>query len=683
MRINNLNKSFKDKKIYTNTSINLENSGIHVLYGPSGSGKSTLINILLGIDKDNNIDYLVNNKKLESKEIDKFRQANIGYMSQNLGIIDQFNVYQNIKLYDESISDKVIDQILETLDIKDLKEEKGKNLSGGQRQRVRLARSLIHDKKIIIMDEPTNNLDDTNVEVILNILKKLSTDKVLIIATHDKRVIDNADYIHKIENNKINTQNLNNEQSEVKYNDKTEYKFNYIKYCFETLKSLFMVKSIPIFLMVFGVLGLFVFLSGLNKEKSMYEDHLLNLQPGLIFVTPESMENSDGVYINKEKTNSLLNEDQIEKLKENPDIFNVYIRNTVLTEDKNLQKYIANSQNIISDENLENYYTKVSNTNSSKANIENNEIYYYLYEALPYDMFSKGITSLEESYVEIIKGDYPKDNTNEVIIPATLALGYKDETNIIGQSFNYNNNEYIVSGVYDDLKYINKAEKETISFDYYSSKVQNKIYFAYKDKDIPTTEQLKTHYNENQSSFTNSGINNYEEFTKNYQDGIQQLIVYYDLQKDKDVYEYIDDLSLEQDSRYTMYLRHQDDFKEISNKKIVSMLILFIIFLLFFGLIYKYRYAFRQEEFNTLFDNGLLPKEIMILLIFESIIDAIIVGTLAFILLIFINLCSITFGIQGLMIDWIDFIQISIFVLLSLIIINIVNLFSSLKKRGK
>lgn len=679
MKLQNLNKKYKQKVIYDQMDIDLSNNGIHVLYGESGSGKSTLINILLGVDKNVEGQYIVDNVELTPDQIDNFRQQNIGYMAQSNGIIEQFTVYQNIKLYDQNIADEKIEEILKLLEIDNLINELGKSLSGGQRQRVRLARSLIRDKKIIIMDEPTNNLDDKNVQVILNILSKLSVDKTLVIATHDARVISKANFVHEIKNNKIETKVNDGNTSKVEYTENTETNFKEFEYALQTMKSLFSVKFIPIVLMLFGVLGLSFFLSGLNKEKALYEDHLLNLQPGIIFVTENSRLNSEGVYVGDSE--SLMSVEQVADLETLEAVDDVYIRSTVLTESKNLQKYIVNADKVITDEKLEMYFTKVENIDSSKYNSVENQVYYYLYEALPYDMFSAGITSLEESYVEIVEGDYPQDNTNQVLVP--LSLANTEEAISVGNEVTYNSQTYEVSGIYDDLKYIELATENTLTFESYSSKVQNKIYYAFTDKQVPTAKQLDNYYKQNQSSFTNSGINSLEQFKTAYQDGITEVIVDYDQDQDESVYSQIEELGLEQDSRYTMYLDHQGDFTQIRNKKIISMVVLFVVFLVFFGLIYKYRFAFRLEEFNILFDNGLLPSQIIKLLTLESIMDTIIVGVGLSLSLVIGNLIAPIVGLGGLMVTISDVVVTVVFVLVSLILINVLNFKFSLKKRGK
>ncbi len=679
MKLKNLNKKYKQKVIYENMNIDLSNNGIHVLYGESGSGKSTLINILLGVDQNVEGSYIVNDVELNHEQIDKFRQQNIGYMAQSNGIIEQFTVYQNIKLYDQNIEDEKIKEILKLLEIDNLINELGKSLSGGQRQRVRLARSLIRDKKIIIMDEPTNNLDDKNVQVILNILSKLSVDKALVIATHDARVIKQAHFVHEIKDKQIETTVNDKSTSEVGYTENTETNFKELEYAMQTMKSLFSVKFIPIVLMLFGVLGLSFFLSGLNKEKALYEDHLLNLQPGIIFVGEDSRLNSEGVYVGDEA--SLMSAKQVDALANLDAVENVYIRNTVLTESKNLQKYIVNADKVITDPTLEMYFNKVESIDSSKYNSTENQVYYYLYEALPYDMFSNGITSLEESYVEIVEGDYPQDNTNQVLVP--LSLANAEETIAVGNEVTYNSETYQISGIYDDLKYIQLATDNSLTFESYSSKVQNKIYYAFTDKEVPTSKQLNNYYKQNQSAFTNSAINSLEQFEASYQDGIVEVIVDYDQGQDESVYAQINELGLAQDSRYTMYLDHQGDFIQIRNKKIISMVVLFIVFLVFFGLIYKYRFAFRLEEFNILFDNGLLPTQIIKLLTYESIMDTLIVGIGLSILIVIGNVIAPLVGLSGLLVTISDVIITILFVLVSLILINVLNFKFSLKKRGK
>lgn len=681
MKLTNISKQYQNSKtIYDNAEVDFNKNGIHILFGSSGSGKSTLINIILGLDPNFEGDYLVDGQKLSQDQISEYRQSNIGYMPQGFGIIPQFNVIENINLFDRNIEDANVQSILEQLKISDLADNSGKELSGGQAQRVRLARAIARDKKIIIMDEPTNNLDDDNVQIIIGMLKELSKECIIILASHDKRVIDEANYIHSIEDQKINTQIIAPTELEIAEVTQKKIDFSYLKYATTTLKKLFTIKLIPIFIMMFGVLAIMTLMSSLNKEKATYEDHLFRLQPGISLISGDSMKNSEGVYVNSSKKDSLLSVDQIESIKADPNIINLYIKETITSESFDFQKVVVTADNA-TEEAVE-FYQKVEKANNNVSDIANNELYFYTYEALPYSMFSQGITTLEESYVEVIKGDYPADDTNQILVPESFAKTLEGE--VIGQELDLNGEIYVISGYYDDFKYMKNALDNNLEFDYYASKVQNKLYYAFTNKEIPTEGELLQHFEENKLAFSNGGITS-SNYLDNYNSGIVTAIVEYDPKFDVEVYESLGENNVKQDSRYTMYLEHIEDFKHIKASKMMILSIMFVVFLIFFGLIYKYRYAFRNEEFNILIDNGMVKKDIFKLLIIESVIDVTILIGLSTVLIFAVGILNSFLNIERLkiLVSISDLALIFTFILLSLILINYYLLSDSLRKRGK
>jgi len=201
IKVNNLNKYYhkgKDNEIHVinNTNIVLPDSGFVVFLGASGSGKTTLINVIAGLDKaKGEITYDdVTFKNYKMNKIDKFRRENIGYVFQNYNLLPNASVYENLRLVLELMNitnkeevDERIDYVLDMLGMKKYKNKLASNLSGGQMQRVSIARALVKDSKIIIADEPTGNLDSENTIEVMNILKSISKDRLVIMVTHDRK----------------------------------------------------------------------------------------------------------------------------------------------------------------------------------------------------------------------------------------------------------------------------------------------------------------------------------------------------------------------------------------------------------------------------------------------------------------------------------------------------------------
>ena len=194
-----------------NINITFPDQGMVYIVGKSGSGKSTLLNIIGGIDKydsgkliiENNIlsdnelnstTDVIDTAKFTRRDYNSYRNTYIGFIFQEFNVIKGLTVYQNIalslELQKKSVKENHINilNIIEKVGLKGKEKRRINELSGGERQRVAIARALIKDPKVIIADEPTGNLDSKNRDIVMNILKELSKEKLVIIVTHDKHL---------------------------------------------------------------------------------------------------------------------------------------------------------------------------------------------------------------------------------------------------------------------------------------------------------------------------------------------------------------------------------------------------------------------------------------------------------------------------------------------------------------
>ena len=182
-----------DVKALDDVSIVFPEKGMVFLLGKSGSGKSTLLNVCGGLDAPTSGAILVKGKsseKFSQSDFDSYRNTYVGFIFQEYNILNEFTVEDNIalalELQGKSKDKKVIADLLEQVDLTGYAKRKPNTLSGGQKQRIAIARALVKSPEIIMADEPTGALDSATGKQVFDTLKKLSKEKLVIVASHDR-----------------------------------------------------------------------------------------------------------------------------------------------------------------------------------------------------------------------------------------------------------------------------------------------------------------------------------------------------------------------------------------------------------------------------------------------------------------------------------------------------------------
>ena len=216
LEVKNLVKVYKPKKgvavtAVDNVSLKLPDKGMIFLLGKSGSGKSTLLNLLGGLDRYTSGEIIINgvsSKDFKQQHFDSYRNTYVGFIFQEYNILDEFSVGSNvalaIELQGKKATDSEINRILKEVDLEGYANRKPNELSGGQKQRVAIARALVKNPQIIMADEPTGALDSATGRQVLDTLKKLSADKLVLIVSHDREFAEQyADRIIELADGKV------------------------------------------------------------------------------------------------------------------------------------------------------------------------------------------------------------------------------------------------------------------------------------------------------------------------------------------------------------------------------------------------------------------------------------------------------------------------------------------------
>ena len=196
-----LTRKFNDLTI-SYDDITFESGKTYLLLGPSGCGKSTLLNLIAGViapDEGSVICGGRNMGELTQKERDMFRVKEVGYIYQDFKVIPDMTVADNIEILRlEKIDVSGMNELLKHFGIFDKKNTKVGNLSGGQKQRVGIVRALIKEPEIILADEPTGALNFEIGEQVVRDLLSAAKGKVLIVVSHDERLIPYFDSVMRI-----------------------------------------------------------------------------------------------------------------------------------------------------------------------------------------------------------------------------------------------------------------------------------------------------------------------------------------------------------------------------------------------------------------------------------------------------------------------------------------------------
>lgn len=375
LTLKNIKKIYEqsDEAVLDDINLTFNRNELVSILGCSGAGKSTLLNIIGGLDCKTSGKLLINGKdiyKCNDSNLDYYRKNNVGFIFQNYNLIEHLTVYENVMLplllTNSKNKHKRVLKILDKTGLKNKKDSKICDLSGGQKQRVAISRALINNPDIILADEPTGALDYKTGYEIMNLIKKISKNKLVIMVTHNKVLAKKySSRIIYLDKGRVisdtNASKKKNIHFNMKYNDRNLSIKNALLYSIKTIEAKrksFLLTSLSSSIGLILVALIISVSNGLKKEMNLYEKNVLSSVP--IIIPSVKTKISDKSKMPK---NKLYSYDYKEESKINPinDDFVKYInkmktkilcdvnysRNlkfNILTEDYNLLDNVEFSQ---------------------------------------------------------------------------------------------------------------------------------------------------------------------------------------------------------------------------------------------------------------------------------------------------------------------------------------------------
>lgn len=463
------------------------------ILGTSGSGKTTALNIIGGLDKYDTGDLIIKGKSTKDfrdTEWDAYRNNSIGFVFQNYNLISHLSIVANVELgmtlsgvSREEKHRKAL-EVLEEVGLKDHVHKKPNQLSGGQMQRVAIARALANDPEILLCDEPTGALDSTTSTQILDLIKRITKDRLVIMVTHDADLADKyADRIIRFSDGKIvddtNPYERTNEGDKFSLKKTSMNIFTALNLSFNNLITKKGRTFLTAFASSIGIIGIAVILSlstGFQEEIDNFETNTMAEFPIMITRSAADVNEEELERMRLDSMNTEAGEDDY------PDSDEVFIvdPDSAIVEHRNnfSEEFMDYIEDISPEISSSIGYTRLVNMNLLRKDGDDykpvilNQMNMGGMESMSStsDMgMSSYPTSLEGNYLkeyyDILEGEYPKDETDIVLVvntkneirKATLeSLGFDvedmdsiDFEDLIGREYRFvHNNDY-----YEETEY--------------------------------------------------------------------------------------------------------------------------------------------------------------------------------------------------------------------------------------
>ena len=502
LELKNISKSYTTgdftQVALKNINLKFRKKEFVAILGPSGSGKTTMLNIVGGLDRYDKGDLIINEKStkmFKQKDWDAYRNNCIGFVFQSYNLITHLSILENIELsmtlsgVSAKKRKKKSLEVLERVGLKDHAHKRPNQLSGGQMQRVAIARALVNDPDIILADEPTGALDSKTSVQIMELIKDIAKDKLVIMVTHNSelaytyanRIVEFKDGEVVDDSNPINEKERVDEKYKIK---KTSMNFlTALKLSFNNIKTKKGRTILTAFASSIGIIGIALVLSlsnGFDIQIDKYQTDTLSSLP--ILISKESMN------VTEESMLMLRNDAEENKFTDKEVI---YPRESIVNQITHINdfssEYIDYIKNIDKEKTIGIAYTRMVSLNilgkiagramvlpttmSLQSSSISSMASSFYFQPLPKKINKEKDGVLEKNY-DILKGRFPEskeelvlvvNNSNQVNKTIVSYLGL-DETkkeisfdDIIGREFKL---------VLNDEFYKSMGQTYTINFDF-------------------------------------------------------------------------------------------------------------------------------------------------------------------------------------------------------------------------
>ena len=353
LKLKNIKKDYKTgdfiQHALKNISVSFRKNEFVAILGPSGSGKTTLLNIIGGLDRYDSGDLIIDGKSTKSfkdKDWDAYRNHAVGFIFQSYNLISHISVLENVEMgmtlsgVSSAERRRKALELLEKVGLKDHAHKRPNQLSGGQMQRVAIARALANNPKIILADEPTGALDSKTSTQIMELIKEIAKDKLVIMVTHNAELA--KDYASRIVSMKDGVilddtdsyDDKNKKSGELSIKKTSMSLLSALKLSFNNIKTKKGRTALTAFASSIGIIGIALILSlsnGFNKEVEEFEENSLAQSP--IIIANESVQ---------------MDEDTLKALNRDSDLEEYTDKDTVYTQD-DLSETLIHQNNITED----------------------------------------------------------------------------------------------------------------------------------------------------------------------------------------------------------------------------------------------------------------------------------------------------------------------------------------------